>query len=114
MRTACVLALMAACASTARPPASPSPATSTRQAEPPASAAEAAGDGGLPGQGHACDRGRCAPGLTCLSYFGIAGMRGPSFTSCEIPCSDLGTQCPQGQACVTIADGPGRVCRLAR
>jgi hypothetical protein len=40
-----------------------------------------------------------------------AGPRGPAFTSCEIACPTPASTCPQGQTCVTIADGPGRVCR---
>lgn len=53
--------------------------------------------------------GRCAEG-TCVSYFGIAGARGPELKSCEIKCDDK-TPCPTGRNCVTIADGPGQVCR---
>jgi eight-cysteine-cluster-containing protein len=65
----------------------------------------------LPDQGKPCTAGgRCAAGLTCLSYHGIAGSRGPQFTSCEIPCGK-GERCPDGQRCITIADGPGQVCR---
>lgn len=64
-----------------------------------------------PKQGEACDaNGRCAPGLTCLHYRGIAGARGPELSSCEIPCAH-GERCPAGQACATLADGPGPVCR---
>lgn len=65
---------------------------------------------GTPGQGMPCPEGRCAKGLSCLKYYGFAGMRGPAFTSCEIPCAGQG-QCPAGQSCITIADGPGMVCR---
>lgn len=64
-----------------------------------------------PKQGEPCDaNGKCAKGLTCLKYYGIAGPRGPQMTSCEIPCRHGGA-CPAGQACTTIADGPGAVCR---
>lgn len=64
-----------------------------------------------PGQGEACGPGdACADGLTCLHYYGIAGPTGPEFTSCEIPCGAHGA-CPSGQRCITIADGPGSVCR---
>jgi hypothetical protein len=63
----------------------------------------------LPGQGEKCNAaGACATGLTCMKYYGIAGPSGPLFTSCEIACSD---GCPDGQQCITIADGPGEVCR---
>ncbi|MGE0869198.1 MAG: hypothetical protein AB7P03_11570 [Kofleriaceae bacterium] len=55
---------------------------------------------------------RCEKPLTCVEYYGIAGPRGPKFTSCEIPCPpDRKVSCPSGQSCVTIADGPGAVCR---
>jgi hypothetical protein len=65
----------------------------------------------LPGQGHPCDPdGRCARKLTCVRYRGVAGERGPEFNSCELRCSATG-KCPAGQQCLTIADGPGRVCR---
>jgi hypothetical protein len=66
--------------------------------------------GALPGQGEPCKAGQCAKGLSCVSYYGIAGPRGPAMTSCEIRCSG-GKGCPPGQHCTTIADGPGQVCR---
>ena len=68
-----------------------------------------------PKQGEPCDAtATCARGLTCVRYYGVAGARGPQMTSCEIKCGE-GTegQCPKGQACTTIADGPGQVCRAA-
>lgn len=55
--------------------------------------------------------GSCAAGLLCARYYGIAGPSGPEFSSCEIAC-DTGQACPAGTACVTIADGPGAVCRV--
>lgn len=69
-----------------------------------------AGGAARPGIGQPCPEGACADGLTCMTYYGIAGANGPTFTSCETPCGK-GDTCPQGQSCVTIADGPGRVCR---
>jgi hypothetical protein len=77
----------------------------------PAQAPSAASN--LPTQGMPCEAGNtCAPGLTCVVYYGIAGPAGPKFTSCEIKCSTSGKPpCPTGQNCVTIADGPGAVCR---
>jgi hypothetical protein len=45
-----------------------------------------------------------------VKYYGIAGPRGPQFTSCETKC-DGGKACPDGLKCTTIADGPGAVCR---
>ena len=77
--------------------------------------AVAAMAGSAPKQGQACDaEGRCAQGLTCVRFYGIAGPRGPQFTSCEIPCPDTTSTCPPGQTCTTVADGPGRVCRPSR
>jgi eight-cysteine-cluster-containing protein len=67
------------------------------------------GTGGAP-QGMPCKDGKCAAGLSCVQYYGIAGPNGPSFTSCEIRCGLKGS-CPEGQKCITIADGPGQVCR---
>jgi hypothetical protein len=64
----------------------------------------------LPGQGQPCADGQCAPGLACLQYYGIAGPRGGLFTSCEIRCGAT-SDCPEAQQCITIADGPGQVCR---
>jgi len=63
-------------------------------------------------QGEDCsgDYKHCDTGLSCLSYFGIAGSNGPEFQSCEITCKD-DSACPGGQSCITIADGPGQVCR---
>jgi hypothetical protein len=45
-----------------------------------------------------------------VKYYGIAGPRGPQFSSCEIRC-DGKEGCPTGLDCITIADGPGQVCR---
>ena len=52
----------------------------------------------------------CPTGLECVKYYGIAGAKGPQFTSCETKCND-GKACPDGLKCTTIADGPGAVCR---
>lgn len=69
----------------------------------------------LPAQTEKCGDGdACADGLTCLTYYGIAGKRGPAFKSCEIPCGKGKPACPDGQRCATIADGPGQVCRATR
>jgi eight-cysteine-cluster-containing protein len=75
-----------------------------------ASATPAEGGGGA-AQGMPCDDGKCAAGLECVSYYGIAGPRGPKFTSCEIRCGLSAKSCPAGMSCITIADGPGQVCR---
>jgi hypothetical protein len=64
-------------------------------------------------QGQSCSAAtdQCAIGLSCESYYGIAGAAGPQFSTCEIPCAQPGALCPLGQACVTVADGPGQVCQ---
>ncbi len=68
--------------------------------------------GAAPGIGEVCgDADACATGLTCVTYYGIAGARGPAFKSCEVPCPGGKGACPAGTACTTIADGPGQVCR---
>lgn len=54
----------------------------------------------------------CQSPQVCLEYYGIAGASGPKFVSCEIPCGGVKkTACPEDMRCVTIADGPGDVCR---
>jgi len=91
----------------------------TKASAPPESAGKGARDarmepprtGSLPAQGHPCDDDhRCAEGLTCVEFYGIAGANGPSMTSCEIRCK-ADKACPDGQHCVTVSDGPGQVCR---
>jgi hypothetical protein len=94
-------------------PAIPAP---EREPESPADEPDTGEDGEqapasqLPGRGVPCVDGACAKGLTCVEYYGIAGARGPKFSSCENPC-DSGAACPPGLTCITIADGPGQVCR---
>ena len=68
-----------------------------------------------PKQAEPCDEnGKCAHGLTCVRYYGVAGARGPQMTSCEIRCGGKTKHhCPYGQTCTTVADGPGQVCRPA-
>jgi hypothetical protein len=66
---------------------------------------------GTPGIGDNCGpNDTCGKGLTCVSYYGIAGARGPQFKTCEIKCK-ADASCPADHKCVTIADGPGQVCR---
>ena len=48
--------------------------------------------------------------MACVAYYGIAGAKGPEFKTCEIKCTAK-TECPGAMSCVTIADGPGQVCR---
>lgn len=57
-----------------------------------------------------CGTQTCKPGQECIEYYGIAGPKGPKFSSCEVKCGKDGS-CPKPTKCVTIADGPGRVCR---
>jgi len=63
------------------------------------------------GQSCAAATEQCSVGLSCASYFGIAGTAGPQLSTCEIPCAQPGALCPLGQACVNVADGPGQVCQ---
>lgn len=60
-----------------------------------------------------CGGKTCKPGQECITYYGIAGPRGPRFRSCEWRCrrGQPNDGCPPGTKCVTVADGPGRVCR---
>jgi eight-cysteine-cluster-containing protein len=97
------------------------PAPAAEAPPPPAPAADAgvklgpqaAAQAAAPDQGQPCPEGRCAPGLQCMSYFGIAGPRGGAITSCEIRCGGA-HPCPRNQECVQIADGPGQVCRPSK
>lgn len=84
---------------------SPAPAPTAPTPPPPAPSGPS-----TEGLGNKCDAETCADGQTCTSYFGIAGPNGPEFKSCEIGCKGDGP-CPEGTKCVTIADGPGQVCR---
>ena len=49
----------------------------------------------------------------CISYYGIAGPRGPQFHECGIRCKQGAPNdgCADGKKCTTISDGPGPVCR---
>ncbi|MEX1363684.1 MAG: hypothetical protein AB1Z98_11180 [Nannocystaceae bacterium] len=88
----------------AEPSAEEPPAAEPPDAEPPAAEPPAA---------EACGETACTPPQQCITYYGIAGPSGPEFKSCEIPCKGKGGSCPEGLSCVTIADGPGSVCREA-
>ncbi|HEX2569563.1 MAG TPA: hypothetical protein VH877_08390 [Polyangia bacterium] len=90
-------------------PAQPAPAQPAES--PPPAPPLKTGSARVPdAQGKPCPDGKCPAPLTCVSYYGFAGPRGPKFTSCEIPCPG-GGKCPPGQTCGIIADGPGQVCR---
>jgi hypothetical protein len=91
------------------PPVTTDPAPTPSNTEPSTTQAGSAAAG--PGIGEKCGAGDvCGAGTTCVSYFGIAGARGPEFKTCEIKCED-DSACPKDRKCATIADGPGRVCR---
>ncbi len=95
-----VLVLLGACASS-RPVESVTPATG--------GSAEIAAEA----YGATCSEAAttCAAGLSCATYYGIAGAAGPSFHSCELACGPDKPACPASTDCVTISDGPGSVCR---
>lgn len=127
-----VAAVLTACAcheSSSAPVSSPAPTTTPDPGPAPAPTTPPATDDGTAGgnstptptanalsadaaaaQGKPCTDSACPEPLECVEYYGIAGPKGPKFTSCEVRCSD-GATCPDGQACTTIADGPGQVCR---
>lgn len=64
-----------------------------------------------PPDGPACGNKTCVSGEKCIEYFGVAGPAGPRFYECGIPCNPQKPNCPEAMSCVTIADGPGPVCR---
>ena len=86
---------------------------SGQESTPPADSSTPADPGTPPADpgaaGPACGDKTCAAGEQCISYYGIAGPRGPKFQECGIPCPK--GDCPEGKRCQTIADGPGPVCR---
>jgi hypothetical protein len=91
----------------------PEPATQdpTPTTTPPADSADEGAAESPPGDDACGENGPCTDGKQCIEYFGFAGPSGPKFYSCEIPCADDKNACPAGQECITIADGPGQVCR---
>lgn len=89
----------------------PSPAPTRPAKVPPTTAPPADPSGTAPGISEKCGASdACAAGLTCVSYYGFAGARGPQFKTCEARC-ESDKVCPGGRHCVTVSDGPGRVCR---
>lgn len=91
--------------------AAPTPAPAAPAAAPTPAPASAPAAGLAAVLGQPCQAGdACAAGAACRTYYGIAGPAGPEFKSCEISCGP-GVTCPTGTNCVTIADGPGAVCR---
>ena len=108
---AVLFVLLAACSGSST--SSPGPASGSSQPPPPP---PPSGSGTAPAAvdiaklGQPCTDGACSAGMECVKYYGIAGPRGPEFSSCEIKCSEK-SACPDGTHCATIADGPGAVCR---
>jgi hypothetical protein len=91
------------------PPASdPTPRTGSGSDAAPAPTQGSAATG--PKLGEPCAANDACGEGSCVTYYGIAGPRGPAFKSCEMKC-DGKEGCPAGRTCTTIADGPGQVCR---
>ena len=122
MKRVLLALVLAACSSkSSAPTAPPAPREGSgapvEDTEPAGSAAGGAAQGSAatgPGIGEKCGDGdACATGLSCVSYYGIAGARGPQFKTCEIKCEMQNKEsvCPPDTKCTTIADGPGQVCR---
>lgn len=105
LRTLVACAFIAGCSSSAPAPTTPTP-------PPPPTGTDTPSAPSTQGLGEKCAENGCQTGQACVHYFGIAGPKGPEFTSCEIACAD-GAACPEGTTCITIADGPGQVCRPA-
>ena len=117
--------LLVACSSSSPPPPAPAPTPAPEPAPPaPAPAPTPApdptpvppppppADATVVSAEKCGDKPACVAPATCVSYFGIAGARGPQFHSCEIKCTPKNKgDCPADKKCVTIADGPGSVCR---
>jgi hypothetical protein len=99
-----LLLAVVGCVSSPAGSATPQPTPAPQQQPQPQAQAPAAK------MGEPCPDGACADGLACVRYYGIAGSRGPEFSSCELRCKADGG-CPPAHSCTTIADGPGRVCR---
>lgn len=113
---------LSACDSkTSQPPTTSGPGTDDTKTTttPPVENNNSGGGGGEvsggepanPPPGAACGDKTCGAGEQCIEYFGVAGPAGPRFKECGIPCNPQKGGCPDGMQCVTIADGPGPVCR---
>jgi len=91
------------------PPATGTPTPpAPKPTSPPAPKPTSPGAG--PKLGEPCGAGDACGEGTCVTYYGIAGPRGPAFKSCEVRC-DAQRRCAGGRKCITVADGPGEVCR---
>lgn len=113
----CLLLLVAACSGGGKPADGPTDgsaptgtATATANATSTATAPNAT-EGNPPAAD--CGGKTCGAGESCVSYYGVAGPRGPQFHDCVIPCKrgSANDGCPEGKRCTTIADGPGDVCQ---
>ena len=95
------------------PPSAPAPSAPAPSAPAPKAAVGATASAALLASlGQPCGAGdACLAGSSCKTYYGIAGPAGPAFKSCEIACASGASACPAGSKCVTVADGPGAVCR---
>jgi hypothetical protein len=110
-----LLLLLAACPAPATGPVGPGPGPGPGAGPAPGSGAEPGGPTAEPPRtgpklGETCGPGDTCGEGSCVKYYGIAGPRGPEFTSCEIRCDAQGG-CADGRQCITVADGPGSVCR---
>ena len=118
MKRALLLFALVACSGKSSSPEAPPPLRPEPTTEGSGSAAGSSTDPVAtdtnPGMGEKCgEADACAKGFECVSYYGIAGARGPQFKTCEIRCEMQNKEsvCPKGTQCTTIADGPGQVCR---
>ena len=120
MKRLAFVLLLAACSSNSKTSQTTSPSqtgsteTGSAVVEPVPGAGSDSGSAAVTSEtarGQKCgENDSCPTGLECVKYYGIAGPKGPQFTSCETKCND-GKACPDGLKCTTIADGPGAVCR---
>lgn len=111
MKHFAILVLVAACSGGSSSSPGPASGSSSPPPPPPPDPTTQPASVDITKLGQPCgDGGTCSPGMECVKYYGIAGPRGPQFSSCEIPCGEK-TTCPEGTHCATVADGPGAVCR---
>ena len=112
LSTAALAAILAACGCASRP-AEPAEPTGGGTGGPGGPTGDDVATFDITKFGTACgETDRCEGGTSCTRYYGIAGPSGPEFKSCEVACSN-GKGCPAGATCITIADGPGSVCRAS-